>query len=192
MRALKAAGYPPGSKDYEMMLVGYSQGGMDAQNLAALRKYNVTSLVTYGSPLTQADQTEHHHRPPQGRRRRRTRHPPTFWASRAARQKSGLRSISAGAGLGNQIPLDSSLSGPSHLDLYGGPAHRPTDIGSPSLQLSLYHRQPWQPGPTPQWVQDFDHSNDPDLVAKQDDLARFQGLCESIDIVGPKPRAVTS
>ena len=37
----------------KVMLVGYSQGGMDAQNIAASGKYNVTSVVTYGSPIVQ-------------------------------------------------------------------------------------------------------------------------------------------
>ncbi len=55
--ALGAAGYKPGKDGPEMMLVGYSQGGMDAQNIAAAGKYHVTDLVTYGSPLTHADQS---------------------------------------------------------------------------------------------------------------------------------------
>lgn len=41
----------------EVMLVGLSQGGMDAQNIAAAGRYNVTNLVTYGSPLIQFDKT---------------------------------------------------------------------------------------------------------------------------------------
>ena len=31
------------------MLVGFSQGGMDAQNIAASGRYDVTSVVTFGS-----------------------------------------------------------------------------------------------------------------------------------------------
>jgi VCBS repeat-containing protein len=41
----------------EIMLVGYSQGGMDAQVLALHARelgFNVTTLVTYGSPIVQA------------------------------------------------------------------------------------------------------------------------------------------
>ncbi|MEU3474379.1 hypothetical protein [Rhodococcus sp. NPDC006774] len=34
----------------EVMLVGYSQGGIDAQNIAASGKFNVTDVVTFGSP----------------------------------------------------------------------------------------------------------------------------------------------
>ena len=41
-------------KDAEVMLVGFSQGGMDAQNIAKLHEFNVTQIVTYGSP-TRAD-----------------------------------------------------------------------------------------------------------------------------------------
>lgn len=45
---------PDGTKT-DVMLVGHSQGGMDAQNIAASGKYNVTTLVTYGTPIIQAD-----------------------------------------------------------------------------------------------------------------------------------------
>lgn len=54
--ALAAAGYTPGKDGPDIMLVGFSQGGMDAQNIAASGRYHVTDLVTYGSPLTHADQ----------------------------------------------------------------------------------------------------------------------------------------
>lgn len=36
-----------------IMLVGFSQGGMDAQNIAASGRYDVTSVVTFGSPIVQ-------------------------------------------------------------------------------------------------------------------------------------------
>jgi hypothetical protein len=45
---------PDGMKS-DVMLVGFSQGGMDAQNIAASGRYHVTDLVTYGSPLVQPD-----------------------------------------------------------------------------------------------------------------------------------------
>jgi len=35
----------------EVMLVGYSQGGMDAQNIAASGRLNVQQVVTFGSPV---------------------------------------------------------------------------------------------------------------------------------------------
>lgn len=54
--ALAAAGYKPGKDGPDILLVGFSQGGMDAQNIAASGKYHVTALLTYGSPLTHADQ----------------------------------------------------------------------------------------------------------------------------------------
>lgn len=56
-RALRAAGYDPAdrSKQPEMMFVGFSQGGMEAQNLVASGRYNAAALVTYGSPLVHAD-----------------------------------------------------------------------------------------------------------------------------------------
>jgi dienelactone hydrolase len=45
----------PDGKNTDIMLVGLSQGGMDAQNIAASGRYHVTTLVTYGSPLIQSD-----------------------------------------------------------------------------------------------------------------------------------------
>ncbi|CAM3656307.1 WXG100 family type VII secretion target [Mycolicibacterium frederiksbergense] len=45
----------PGGTKTEVMLVGLSQGGMDAQNIASSGKYNVTTLMTYGAPIIQAD-----------------------------------------------------------------------------------------------------------------------------------------
>ncbi|WP_019973409.1 WXG100 family type VII secretion target [Mycobacterium sp. 141] len=55
--ALAAAGYKPGKDGPDVMFVGFSQGGMDAQNIAAAGRYHVTDLVTYGAPLTHADQS---------------------------------------------------------------------------------------------------------------------------------------
>lgn len=45
----------PDGKKTEVMLVGHSQGGMDAQNIASSGKYNVTTLMTYGTPIIKAD-----------------------------------------------------------------------------------------------------------------------------------------
>lgn len=45
----------PDGKKSEVMLVGLSQGGMDAQNIASSGYYNVTTLMTYGTPIIQAD-----------------------------------------------------------------------------------------------------------------------------------------
>lgn len=39
---------PPGA---EVMLVGYSQGGIDAQNIAESGRLNVKQIVTFGSPI---------------------------------------------------------------------------------------------------------------------------------------------
>jgi uncharacterized protein YukE len=38
-------------KDAEVMIVGYSQGGIDAQNIASSNLLNVQQIVTYGSPV---------------------------------------------------------------------------------------------------------------------------------------------
>jgi uncharacterized protein YukE len=40
-------------KGADVMLVGYSQGGMDAQNIAASHRLNVQQVVTFGSPVRQ-------------------------------------------------------------------------------------------------------------------------------------------
>lgn len=40
-----------GATDAKIMLVGYSQGGLDAQNIASTGRFNVTTVVTYGSPI---------------------------------------------------------------------------------------------------------------------------------------------
>lgn len=48
---INAALEADGNQDAEIMLVGYSQGGMDAQNIAASGLFNVSTVVTYGSPI---------------------------------------------------------------------------------------------------------------------------------------------
>jgi len=45
----------PQARASEVMLVGLSQGGMDAQNIAALHRYRVAALVTFGSPIVRFD-----------------------------------------------------------------------------------------------------------------------------------------
>lgn len=47
LAAIKKLIDPP---DAEVMLVGYSQGGMDAQNIAKSHELNVKQIVTFGSP----------------------------------------------------------------------------------------------------------------------------------------------
>lgn len=45
----------PKGRSTDVMLVGFSQGGMLAQNIAASGDYSVTDLVTYGAPITHSD-----------------------------------------------------------------------------------------------------------------------------------------
>lgn len=45
----------PDGRRTDIMLVGYSQGGLDAQNLAGSGKYHVTNLVTFGTPIIQPE-----------------------------------------------------------------------------------------------------------------------------------------
>lgn len=47
------------NKGAKVMLVGYSQGGLDAQNIAASGKYNVTTVITYGAPITKSPPTKY-------------------------------------------------------------------------------------------------------------------------------------
>lgn len=39
--------------DMEILMFGYSQGGMDAQNLVARTNFNIEMVVTFGSPIVQ-------------------------------------------------------------------------------------------------------------------------------------------
>ncbi|OBA96652.1 hypothetical protein A5662_17385 [Mycobacteriaceae bacterium 1482268.1] len=48
-----------GNPRAKIMLVGYSQGGMDAQNIAASHEFNVTTVVTFGSPIIRPAPTDH-------------------------------------------------------------------------------------------------------------------------------------
>lgn len=43
----------------KVMLVGYSQGGMDAQNIAESGRYDVSTVVTFGSPIVAPASTEY-------------------------------------------------------------------------------------------------------------------------------------
>ncbi|RDH76832.1 hypothetical protein DVS77_18465 [Mycolicibacterium moriokaense] len=46
----------PHGRSTDVMLVGFSQGGLAAQQIAASGDYNVTNVVTYGSPVITPDQ----------------------------------------------------------------------------------------------------------------------------------------
>ena len=54
--ALRESGYDPdGNPKPDMMLVGFSQGGMEAQSVLHENRYHITDLVTYGTPLIYDD-----------------------------------------------------------------------------------------------------------------------------------------
>lgn len=54
--ALRESGYDPdGEPKPDMMLVGFSQGGMEAQSVLHENRYHVTDVVTYGAPLIYDD-----------------------------------------------------------------------------------------------------------------------------------------
>ncbi|GAA2405787.1 WXG100 family type VII secretion target [Mycolicibacterium llatzerense] len=54
--ALRESGYDPdGNPKPDMMLVGFSQGGMEAQSVLHENRYHITDVVTYGAPLIYDD-----------------------------------------------------------------------------------------------------------------------------------------
>ncbi|WP_280828404.1 hypothetical protein [Mycobacterium sp. OTB74] len=56
--ALRESGYDPdGNPKPDMMLVGFSQGGMEAQSVLHENRYHITDLVTYGAPLIYDDKS---------------------------------------------------------------------------------------------------------------------------------------
>jgi hypothetical protein len=160
--ALAAAGYQPGPNGPEMMLVGYSQGGMDAQTIAATGRYHVTNLVTYGSPLTQADQSGI----------------TTLHLRAVGDNVPGMPSEllgGGGNGLGNQIPLDNPGSGPSHsiytYDPKVSPLHQISLSNPVSLADAAFLGNHADRSTYTEVGSHFDNSSDP----RKASIAAFQG-----------------
>jgi pimeloyl-ACP methyl ester carboxylesterase len=179
-KALRESGYDPNDKSKQppIMLVGYSQGGMDAERIAAMHQYNVTTLVTYGAPLVVADQpgiTTVHLRavgdnipnvPAE------ILAAPTVISNPVVglAQEAALRNGWSVGVPGNTIPLTDPLSGPSH-NIYTVDPHVPdaTDGTGSYAGNHTIEKTYLTVG------SDFDKSTDPDLVAKQKAIAAFQG-----------------
>lgn len=58
--AIRSAIYAGGgTTESKVMLVGYSQGGLDAQNIAEKTDFNVTTVVTFGTPIIYGPSTRY-------------------------------------------------------------------------------------------------------------------------------------
>jgi hypothetical protein len=182
-QALKDAGYQPGADGTykngpDVMLVGYSQGGMDAQNIASDGRYHVTDLVTYGSPLTHPDNPNINtiHLRADGDN---VPDLPAEAVALATGDPAGAAVIRAGLidGPGDQVPFDDPLAGASqNIHQYDPGVAAPAFIDNGQIN--------WNSGLVgnhglPQTYQhvgaDFDSSTDPTLAEEHRSLQRFQG-----------------
>jgi uncharacterized protein YukE len=180
--ALKAAGYQPGpdgtfKNGPEVMLVGYSQGGMDAQNVAAGGRYHVTDLVTYGSPLTFADNpqinTIHLRADGDG-----VPDLPAEALAVAGGDPGLAAAIRSGLvdGPGDKVPLDQPRTGPS-----SNIHHYDPRTSAPLIQnghVNWVNGLVGNHGIADTYLNvgtDFDTSSDPSLADEHRSLARFHG-----------------
>jgi WXG100 family type VII secretion target len=193
--ALEAAGYQSGKDGPEMMLVGYSQGGMDAQNIAAAGKYHVTDLVTYGSPLTHADQsginTVHV--------RATGDNVPDIPAELLALAKgpSGIPEATAIRlglidGIGDKVPTTEPWVGASS-HIFETDPHTPIPsaftnggVNMDNLKNDVLGGNHGIQSTYETVGKDFDNSTDPKWVKAQDSIAKFQG--EVVATVEPEPK----
>jgi pimeloyl-ACP methyl ester carboxylesterase len=185
--ALRAAGYQPDADGTfkngpDVMLVGYSQGGMDAQNIAHDGRYHVTDLVTYGSPLTYSDNSHINtvHLRADGDS---VPDLPAEGLALAHGDVLGAAAIRMGMveGPGDKVPLDQPWSGASQHIFQANPHVDPLNpIDAHGLNLGTLggdilagnHGVPT----TYQSVgAAFDSSNDASLAADQRSLQKFQG-----------------
>lgn len=139
--------------DAEIMLVGFSAGGMDAQNIAASGKYNVTNLITYGSPVIQPDQPGI-----------QTAHLHGAWdsvpyAGAVAKGSNDLPPVlnlfSVGANIAAQAPSDTNHVFTSDAQLHVGEVH----------SVSGYE----------QVAKSFDASDDSRFTTVKDSMKKFDG-----------------
>jgi hypothetical protein len=169
--ALRAAGYAPGANGPEMMLVGFSQGGMDAQNIAHAHLYNVTDMVTYGSPLTHADDpdinTVH-------MRAKGDNIPDLPGEALALLNRDPIQAglIRAGIidGLGDKVSLNEPWSGPSQHIYEADSCTVDTDAARSFLWGNHAVKETYEYA-----GMDFDSSTDPALADEKASIARFRG-----------------
>jgi len=196
--ALRAAGYQPDANGTfkngpDVMLVGYSQGGMDAQNLAHSGQYHVTDVVTYGAPLTYADNPNINtiHLRADGDS---VPDLPAEALELSHGDVLGAAAIRMGLvdGLGDKVPLDQPLSGASQHIFQSDPHVAPLNpIEAQGLNLgtlagNILAGNHGVPTTYESVGATFDGSIDPSLDAKHDSLQRFQG--DVVQSWGAKPK----
>lgn len=158
-------GSPEGAKT-DIMLVGFSQGGIDAQNIATKAGdlgFQVTNLVTYGSPIITPDlagvQTVHLH----GQTAEGLDDPvPAFGTvvRSANNDLPGVSLFTAVAGLVKQeaLPGNSVFESRSDVSTF--------DLYSTGINHTLLY---------PDVAQDFDNSTDPRFADVKASMTKFQG-----------------
>ncbi len=167
-------GSPDGTKT-DIMLVGFSQGGIDAQNVAAEANglgFHVTNLVTYGSPVITAGldgvQTVHLHG-------NTSEGVPDLVPGAGSVVHSvntvvpGLSMFTGIAGLANQAPSPWNSVFASNSDV---PLSKLLDKGYDHTLLY------------PDVAQDFDKSTDPRFTDVKASMQKYQGTI--VDVSPPK------
>lgn len=180
--ALREAGYEPGADGPEMMLVGFSQGGMDAQNIAASHRYNVTDLVTYGSPLTHRDQSDIStvHVRAKGDN---VPDLPAQALALAGRDIAGVIANRLGLidGIGDKVPVNEPWSGASR-NIY---ETTPCTVAPENPFDALLYGNHGVPETYEQAGMNFDGSSDRSFTDERRSIARFEGTVA--DTWGPVP-----
>jgi hypothetical protein len=153
----------PDGGNTDIMLVGLSQGGMDAQNIAAQAKslnLHVTNVVTYGSPITVPDapgvQTVH------------------LQATQDVIPYAGeiVQGAILGAIGGPGLAVDAGLLNMARDQLQPSIYHD-LSTAPPSIDHSAYY---------PSVAQDFDNSNDARFAGVKESMKKFQG--DIVDVYG--------
>jgi len=174
--ALRMVGYDPDdrSKQPEMMFVGFSQGGMEAQNIIASGRYNATALVTYGSPLTHADASgvSTVHLRAEGDN---TPNLPAEALALVTRNPLHAALLRADLinGPGDRIPLLDPLSGESSTLFCSNPGVSPDWTGN-AIDALLFGNH-GQHAVYTDVGQDFDRSTDPRFTGQKTVMDKFQG-----------------
>ncbi len=191
--ALAAAGYKPGKDGPDIMLVGFSQGGMDAQNIAAAGRYHVTDLVTYGSPLTHADQAGINavHLRAKGDGVPEIPGKIATAIPGPAGTVAGLVNGAVG-GIGDRVPFTEPLTGQSsHIFGYDPKISAPGAFDDRKLDMddafNFFGGNHSNPKTYETVGQAFDNSTDPQWAAARISIAKFQGeVVATVDPVKSK------
>ena len=168
----RALSETPDGKITDIMLVGFSQGGMDAQNIAASGRYHVTNLVTYGSPVIQHDnagidtvhlQAKGDNVPEMG----------LFGAAVEAMQNPPV--IGIGQAVGEMTNYVSRTSTPSNWIYEADPCIAATDVSIYGVDTGVSvignHGDPAYQAV----ASDFDGSNDPHFANVKKSMEKFDG-----------------